>query len=1328
MTRVGLPLVSLFVLCLAVPGVAAPAQVHVVASDESRIVLRCDPAQVVVSDVAVDGREYAGVTMARADVLGIAGQPMVPVVRATIAVPPCESIDVRVSFDGSSSREGVRVVPCPTIIPATDGGISAEENVEGSAYSAGGLWPPEAAHVFGPSWLATQRVVDVEFYPCQTDPSRDLLVSHGSIEVEIVFRGVLPRAPERGVSPRTETLLRTALLNYEDGKAWRARPVPRTGRPTGDYFSTSEHWAKLRVRERGIYRVGYGDLAAAGIAPANVDPRTMRVFYGGGLSLPAGVADPRPTWMEECSILVRGEEDGEFDPADGVVFYGLGVDGWADELGVEDADEPYYENRYASENVYWLTWEEPGTPSGFADPPRRMQTEPPDSTPDPVAVRSYEARSHFEQNTYEWQGRGDNWFWYEMKQDGVAERRYFLESLDHVVGDSTATLLARFEGSSSVFDVYPDHYAVLSLNGVEGAAVSWDGLSPVVVNADSLPTVEGTNTIQVFVPRQDAGHFGDRILIDWFDLHYWRELWAVSDRLAFGSSGKTGIVEYSIGGFGGTGVAVFKIGDKYTQYVVPGVSMEDSRAVFQDDVPDTASYLAVSEDGYLSPEIQPDVFGDLRTPTSDDYIMITYDGFYEQALELKSLRESEAGGGFSVRPVKVSDVYDEFSWGLVDPAAIRDYLKYTWENAVVPPTHVVLAGDGNSDYRQYLASSRPTYIPVFYAGGATYWPADSWFVGFDSDYHYHLGMALGRLPARSQGELATMIGKIERYEGDFAPGAWRNTAVVVGDDEYRGPVTACCEYFHTEQSERLSRECLPWPLDRKKIYLMEYERSIGDKKPAARRDLIQAWNKGALIMNYTGHGNEIVMAHEDAFLFDDVSLLTNLDELPLYFAASCRLNKFDMPAVDSLGEALVKSARGGAIASIGSTRDSSASDNAALNRAFYSALFGHQQETTAPALDIGMAFQAAFATGANWENNTEFMIIGDPGLTLAAPRGSGAFAAGGLEPMRRRDTIAIEGTNAGSTAGLSGVALVRATDSADTSGYLHTIPAPAHHVDYRLPGKTMFEGPVDVRDGVLDAGFVVSALADEGPYARLRAYFYSDETDGSYSLEDVAIADSVSVEDSDGPAIGLEFEGGGTSILPGADLLVSISDPHGVNLVDRRPRDGIVVTVDGVSDSTYVTDDFVYDLGSYREGSLTYRLPDLPFGGHTVSVRASDNIGNHSKASISFEVVSAGDFAIRNVANHPNPFPDGDSAGTTILYELPVAADVVVNVFTVGGRLIRTIAGVAGVAGANQVYWDGRDEEGDELANGVYLYMIQATSLSYRGDKAEAIGRAVVMR
>jgi hypothetical protein len=392
-------------------------------------------------------------------------------------------------------------------------------------------------------------------------------------------------------------------------------------------------------------------------------------------------------------------------------------------------------------------------------------------------------------------------------------------------------------------------------------------------------------------------------------------------------------------------------------------------------------------------------------------------------------------------------------------------------------------------------------------------------------------------------------------------------------------------------------------------------------------------------------------------------------------------------------------------------------------------VFGNQQGAPTPVVDVGSAFQAAFTTQPldTWRNNKLFVLIGDPAVMLAAPRGAGSIDDTGLEPMRRRDTIAITGENEGSAEGQDGIALVTVTDSADTSGFTHVPPPTLYHVNYQLPGSVVYRGPVPVEDGQFSAQFVVSSASTEGSHARIGAYFYGGESDGSMSLENVSLADSVQVSDTQGPNIALEFDGGGASVLPETGVSIALFDEHGINLVNRGASGAITMSFDG-ADTTDLTDDFVCDVGGYREGTIERDLPTLSLGGHTVEVSASDNIGNRSTASQWFEVVSATEFEIRNVANSPNPFPEGDTEGTYILFQLPVDAEVGVDVFTVGGRLVRRIDGFHAPAGANQVYWDGHDHEGDELANGVYLYRIHATSDAYRGDRAEVIGRAVIMR
>jgi hypothetical protein len=1326
--RIGLLVLTL--MLGVVVATSSAATVELVSSDRSGVVVRCTAEEPELTEFTLDGASYVFARLDGADGLGVQGAPNLPVLTARVAVPECRGVFHTVRTSGGGRIVGVRPAPEPMLVAVGEGSPSASEFIEGPVYAQRSTWPEAAAVVSSPRAFSTQRVVDIEFTPCRYDPIAEAILWYDEVEVTLTFEGVVPTPPARGDLERREKLLRSTILNYESSRSWRRGwPLVRADRPD-DYFTDGSHWARMKVTESGVHRVGHELLDGLGASADDIDPESFRVFSGTGLPLPDSATDPRPDWMEECAIHVDDGGDGTFDAGDGVVFHAVGPDAWADELEIDDPDEPFYENPYASASVYWLTWEEVGEAATFSSDPRRAVVETGAGAPD-VSVTDTRARVHFEENVYERQGRGDNWFWYEMNQNGDYEERYFHETLTNVVTDSAGTLRGRVLGSSSNSLAYPDHKAIFSLNGAVVDTGEWDGYASYRFEGDGLTMREGFNTYLVVVPREDADHEEDSILIDWFELLFWRDLLAESGRAAFGSSGRTGAVEFTIDGFAGPDLGAYRLDGKYDLTVVNDVTVASTdlgyAASFVSNVADTASYEVVASGSYRVPETEIDDFGDLRTVTGADYLMVVYDGFYDEALRLAAFRSTPDGGGFSVRAARLSDVYDEFSWGMVDPAAIRDYLKYTWEASDPPPTHTVLVGDATSDYRRYLASSSECYLPTRYTGG-TYWPTEFWFVGFDAPSGYLPAMALGRLPVRSTAELSAMIDKITDYVTEREEGLWHNTAVLVADDQFKGSETKanCCEFFHTEQCEQLAREVLPFPLDRTKVYLFEYERDgTGVNKPVARADFVSAWNEGAVLVNYTGHGSEIVMAHENVFLYDDAYSLENGAMLPLFFAASCRLNKFDQSTVDSMGELFAKLASRGSIASIGSTRDSGATQNAALNRSFYSHMFGHQQASATPQLDIGTSLQAGFTATTNWSNNTKFMLVGDPGTVLATPGGTGEFTEPAFEPMKRRDVVTVAGTNDGTSAGRDGVMMLRAEESADTSGYTHVFPeTPIYHVAYRLPGRRMFEGPVSVSGGELDAQFVVSALANEGPYGRVRAYFYGSDVDGTYSFEDAAIADSVATDDVSGPTIDTGVGVG--ALVPGSVVTVTIEDESGINLVDTGGG-GIVLRVDG-GDSTVATARFLYDLGSYTRGTVDVDLGDLGVGSHAIAVSASDNMGNRTTETTSFDVISSLDFDIRNVANFPNPFPAGGQTGTTIMFQLPAAAEVDIDIFTVGGRRIRMIHGIAAAAGANEVYWDGRDQEGDEIANGVYLYRIHATSDEYRGDRVEAVGRAVVMR
>jgi hypothetical protein len=82
--------------------------------------------------------------------------------------------------------------------------------------------------------------------------------------------------------------------------------------------------------------------------------------------------------------------------------------------------------------------------------------------------------------------------------------------------------------------------------------------------------------------------------------------------------------------------------------------------------------------------------------------------------------------------------------------------------------------------------------------------------------------------------------------------------------------------------------------------------------------------------------------------------------------------------------------------------------------------------------------------------------------------------------------------------------------------------------------------------------------------------------------------------------------------------------------------------------------------------------------------------------------------AMRLFQNHPNPF----TPSTRIGFELAQAGRVRLGIYSVDGRLIRTLVDEERAAGSHEVIWDGRDAEGQNVAGGVYFYKLAAPGIA----------------
>jgi hypothetical protein len=285
---------------------------------------------------------------------------------------------------------------------------------------------------------------------------------------------------------------------------------------------------------------------------------------------------------------------------------------------------------------------------------------------------------------------------------------------------------------------------------------------------------------------------------------------------------------------------------------------------------------------------------------------------------------------------------------------------------------------------------------------------------------------------------------------------------------------------------------------------------------------------------------------------------------------------------------------------------------------------------------------------------------------------------------------------------------------------------------YRTAGDILFRGEATVSLDRLGADFIVPKDISYGAEnGRISVYTSSGPTDGAGYTRNIRIAgtDTTAPPDAEGPTISIFVDSKdfrpGDAVSASPTLIVDLADSSGVNTSRAGIGHRLEAWFDGKPESVDLTDYFRSGPDTYTKGVVTYPVGTLAAGSHNVRVRAWDTYNNSSTAETQFSVGGAGGLAISNVYNYPNPF--SGSTWFTFEHNQSVPVDVEVKIYTVAGRMIHSLPAYAVDGRFVKIAWDGRDREGDAVANGVYLYKVVARTLDGKFS-GEALGKLSVAR
>jgi len=516
--------------------------------------------------------------------------------------------------------------------------------------------------------------------------------------------------------------------------------------------------------------------------------------------------------------------------------------------------------------------------------------------------------------------------------------------------------------------------------------------------------------------------------------------------------------------------------------------------------------------------------------------------------------------------------------------------------------------------------------------------------------------------------------------------------------------------------------------------------SSGRRMPDVNKAIIDAINNGTLILNYVGHGAPDLWAHENVFI--QSTTIPQLHNKKYFFlsAATCDFGYYDIPDYQSSAEELLFLKNAGAIAAYTASRLVYSSLNHSLMYQLFNDLLNTPKDTLNLSIPIG---KANFLTKQIFHgtNDQKYHIFGDPTLRLAIPQYQAKIDSINSQNVAASTSIqvkALSNTNIngeikkidGTTwSDFNGEGLLTVFDSE------RNVPIPSiNNYPMTLQGGVIFRGRISISNGKFATNFIVPKdISYENKNGKVQLYFTGENIDGIGFTNKVIVGgtDTTTINDGEGPVIDIFYDNlnsrNNALISPNSKLIVNLSDNTGLNTTGT----GIGHKLEGILNDNEnspidFTNYFTSDLNSGgKSGQINYIFNNLEPGDYKIRIKAWDVFNNNSSQESFFSVVSQNELLIRNVYNYPNPF--GSNTTFTFQQNLNTFLDVKIKIFTVSGRLIRNIEKNNISDKFVTVAWDGRDQDGDMIANGTYLYKIIVKTADGTFNKS-VLGKLAIIR
>ena len=1074
-------------------------------------------------------------------------------------------------------------------------------------------------------------------------------------------------------------------------------------------------WYKIATNKSGVYKLTYSSLDGLGMNMNNLQISAIKLYGNGGGMLPKLNSDFRHNDLVENAIKIYdSNSNGIFESSDYILFYGESPHVW--HYDAVNALFHHQTHLFSNDVNYFLTID------NQSEGKRIIIKQPLQNAT--KTITSYNAFSFHESELENLIHSGKEWFGERFDIQNNQSFDFNFPNLDQSspVSIKTAVVARSFVPSTFTVKANSNHLNTISVNNVVSTYAT--EYAKIAFKTTGYNSSSSAITINIDYNSADNGALA---WLNYIEINARRALKMSGNSLIFRDASSLG---NEVGTFelsnANSGISIWDITDPTSVVKIP-TTINSNTLSFNDSIDALHEYIAFNSSVYLSPTLKGNVSNQNLHNTSSDveYVIVSHPNFLTAAKRLADFHLNQ--DNLTSVIVTPQQIYNEFSSGVQDVSAIRDFLRMLYKRPNSKLKYVLLFGDGSYDPKDRV-SDNTNYILTYQSINSTHptlsYVTDDYFALLDDNEGLFtndlVDIGVGRFPVSTLSQANVLVDKVERYYAKESFGSWRNDIAFIADDGDSKDGNT-----HMWQADSLANIVADnyKEININKIYLDNYLQEStpgGPRSEATNHAINNRVNKGALLINYTGHGGPLGWTQERILEIDQINAWDNGNKLSLFMTATCKFSYFDNPEQTSAGEYLLLNPNGGAIALLSTTRLVYSAPNYNLNTKFIKTLF---EKESGEFLRLGDVFKKTKVLSGTSVNNRNFTLLGDPALCLAYPEYN-VETTSIVDTLKALGEVTFEGEMVDAYGvilnAFNGTVFATVYDKEiirTTLGQESCTPMP-----YRDQNNILYKGASSVIEGNFSFSFVVPKdIAYNYGAGKISYYAVSDDEnpiDAGGSDEGFVIggtADDI-VYDYDGAELKMFIntktfkDGGMTDENP--VLLADIFDWSGINTVGNGIGHDITAVLDGDTRNPYVLNDF-YEANKddFTNGTINFPFYNLEKGEHTLTLKVWDVFNNSSEATISFVVADDNSFVIADFSTQPNPF----SHSTDIYFQHNKAnqdLDVVLEIYSITGTLVYRFQESYNDNGyrIGPITWGGKDQYGGQLSAGMYIAKLGISS------------------